>query len=279
MTTVPTSFGLKAVGHSDTDYSRDFWERHRDFLELEARTQWYWRAVYGDILDAILRFLPSTAPEGYDCTPVVLDVGCGQGFFVRYLRSRGVPAYGLDPADPEVFPVPPKDWWYIQGSFPDKLGELPRSITVLTAFNVLEHVEDPHAWIQAAREWLHPEGLLVLQVPNESNPLQRRLTVRHGFWWRVPEHRNYFFAHGFRRFVEEAGFEILDEWRTFPMELFALLGFNYIRHPRLGLYAHYTRMVLERLIGRPGREALRRLWRRLDWGREVILFARVGGEA
>ena len=57
----------------------------------------------------------------------VLDYGCGKGGLVKALRERGVPAEGYDPGVPE-WETRSASTWY----------------DVVTAFDVLEHIEEEH---------------------------------------------------------------------------------------------------------------------------------------
>jgi uridylate kinase len=70
----------------------------------------------------------------------VLDVGCGTGNFVKYLRKLGVDAYGVDVsekaielADPEVRP-------FLRVANSTKLPYEDGQFDVVTTFDVLEHV-------------------------------------------------------------------------------------------------------------------------------------------
>jgi len=115
---------------------------------------------------------------------------------------------------------------------------------------------------------------VIIQVPYEENRLQKRLTSKYGPWWHDEDHINYFVGDSLHRLFGATGFEIINEWRSFPMELFPLAGFNYIGNPGLGRKCHAFRMRVEKLIGWRGRQLLRKCWIKFDVGREIILFGR-----
>lgn len=96
----------------------------------------------------------------------VLDVGCGGGLFLRLLLERGVPVVGLD-LSPEAARIA---WRH--HDVPALCGTLPAaplapaSCAIITMFHVLEHLKEPERYLRAAHALLHPEGRLVIQVPN-----------------------------------------------------------------------------------------------------------------
>lgn len=266
MEVVPGPYGYLVQANPPTEeelsarYLEPYWgdPEHVRYLKAEAADIQYWNTIFDDVLDVILKF---------DARPTVVDVGCGQGLLIRRFRRRNIVSYGVDPyagMTPDIV-----------GNFPDVATNLPRLYpTCLTAFNVLEHVLDPEMFVTTAYHLLPPGGLIILQVPYEENKLQKRLTARYGPWWHDEDHINYFVGDSLRRLLVGVGFEIVEEWRTFPMELFVLLGFNYIDNPGLGQRCHGARMHVEKAVGSLGRRLLRKLWVKLDVGREQILFAR-----
>ena len=83
--------------------------------------------------------------------------------------------------------------------------------------NVLEHVLDPSGLLRTIRGMLAPDGLVVVRVPNDFNPLQvaAQAALGHAPWWiAAPDHVNYFDHASLRRVVEAAGFETVDQWAT-----------------------------------------------------------------
>lgn len=107
-----------------------------------------------------LRHLPQDAR--------VLDVGCGGGLFLRELHLPEHRTFGLD------FSVDAASVAWSSNGVPAACGALPKapfrpaSFGLITMFHVLEHLYDPTAYLEAARELLVPGGRLILQVPNAS---------------------------------------------------------------------------------------------------------------
>ena len=146
---------------------------------------------------------------------------------------------------------------------------------------MLEHIVDPHMFIQNVRSVLAPGGLIAIQVPNDYNPLQlmAQQTLHIPKWWVVPTHHiNYFSFDTLRKLLKKNGFSIVDSLATFPMEFFLLSGSNYVKNPTLGRKCHIQRKVFEQNLYRNNPEMLNRLYRnfaRMGIGRECIIIAKL----
>lgn len=98
-------------------------------------------------------------------------------------------------------------------------------------------------------------------------------------WWvNPPEHINYFDMLSLARLVESRGFEILLKTSTFPMEVFLLMGKNYIGNDQLGRECHGYRKSLEMNLQEGGLQEMKReiymLLAEQGIGREIILIAK-----
>lgn len=176
-------------------------------------------------------------------TGSVLDVGSGPGYFLRAGKQRGWRVVGIEPSPiaagfaREQHGVTVLDGMFDEGKLPD-VGLL----DVVHMSEVLEHVRDPFEIIGLAKRCLRPGGLVCISVPNDFNPLQA--AVHHGRdddspWWVVPDHHlNYFSFESLEAFLDRLGFKVVDRTTTFPMELFQLMGFEYVGNPEVGRSVH-----------------------------------------
>ena len=146
--------------------------------------------------------------------PPVLDVGCGDGEFLRLLKDKGIEAEGTEFSADAVASVSAELGIPIyQGELVDI--DLPRNrFATVTLWHVLEHLRDPLAALRKAHEILVPGGLLVVAVPNRNDRVFRAFyRLRKG---RPPLlfaaddrelHLFHFTPRSLPRAIAEAGFE------------------------------------------------------------------------
>lgn len=79
---------------------------------------------------------------------------------------------------------------------------------VIAAFEVIEHLFSPIAFIQQCEQLLHPNGLLVLSCPNVRGFDVATLKTRSGTF--DHEHINYFHPHSLPHLLKTCGFDLLD---------------------------------------------------------------------
>ncbi|HYU96022.1 MAG TPA: bifunctional 2-polyprenyl-6-hydroxyphenol methylase/3-demethylubiquinol 3-O-methyltransferase UbiG [Sphingomicrobium sp.] len=99
-----------------------------------------------------------------------LDVGCGAGLLTEPLARLGARVSGID-ASPELIAVA-REHAAAMGLAIDyhagDVQELDGRFDLLTCLEVIEHVADPAAFVQALAARLAPGGLLILSTPNAT---------------------------------------------------------------------------------------------------------------
>ncbi len=151
---------------------------------------------------------------GFDLLPEnfsgnrLLDVGCGNGGFLKHFQERGWAIYGVD-FSPEAISSAKKllsvDTLY-QGELRDCHFK-DESFNVITMYHLLEHVYDPIATLEEARRILKEDGLLVLRMPNMDS-WESRLFGRNWMPLEVPRHLSHFSASTLPRFLERSGLKV-----------------------------------------------------------------------
>jgi 2-polyprenyl-3-methyl-5-hydroxy-6-metoxy-1,4-benzoquinol methylase len=93
----------------------------------------------------------------------VLDVGCGSGHLLKRMLARGWYAWGVDPFPRGEATKPPLRERVICGTIENVRAQ---PFHVITAVEVLEHVEDYMGLLTSMSMLLQPQGFLVASVPN-----------------------------------------------------------------------------------------------------------------
>jgi SAM-dependent methyltransferase len=138
----------------------------------------------------------------------LVEAGCAAGFFVEAARRAGIDARGVEVSTSmaayarEELGLP-----VTHGRFEAMTQP---AVEAVCAFHVLEHVEDPHTFLEAAWRSLEPGGILALEVPNFASGAAARFGIR---WPGLqPEfHRWHFTPRSLVRLVEAHGFVVMQQ--------------------------------------------------------------------
>jgi len=218
-----------------------------------------------------------------------LDVGAGEGFLMDAADRTGLVTSGLDYSTFGVAKFFPRlrdrllDGDVIQSL--ERLAGEGRRFAACSAINVLEHVLDPVQLLSSIAGVLAPGGLIALTVPNDYSRLQALLReeqrIDRDFWFSPPQHLHYFNAETLPRFCAANGFEVVDGFSDFPIDLYLLHpGSNYVTDPANGPAAHRARLLHDLLIAEHGLEPFLRVYRALfsvGIGRNVTVIVRQAG--
>lgn len=174
-------------GHEWYEDSDIYTARDLDIVDWLA---WYHRAA--------LEIIPVTAGR-------LIDVGCGNGAFVAAARDRGFDAVGVDFSE-RAIESGKRTFGAISLyalSAERALKELPAPFDVVTAFETLEHMDDPRAFLAQLTALVAPGGWVVISLPNRA---RRPFTSAHGDV--PPHHFTRWSALALRNALTSAGLEV-----------------------------------------------------------------------
>jgi SAM-dependent methyltransferase len=150
--------------------------------------------------------LPRTRPGAS-----LLDVGCGNGEFLRAALDAGLAAEGFDVSEAAADFCRRRGLTARAGDFQKATFE--RTFDVITFWDVLEHLLDPVAALQKARSLLAPGGLLFTKTPGTAG-LSLGLTALvprlGGALLAVPAHIQFFGAASMTRVLDRAGYHDIE---------------------------------------------------------------------
>jgi len=172
--------------------------------EAHEEAHWWFSARRRIVMHLLRREL-----RGAGASRRLLDVGCGAGGLLAYLRAFG-DVVGVDPSpDAVAFAAQKRSGDVRLGRLPDEmpLGADDR-FDVITLLDVLEHIDEDDAALRTLHGLLKPNGLLLLTVPAFQ------------FLWSghdvVNEHKRRYTSSQLRERLHSAGFhvEILSYYNT-----------------------------------------------------------------
>lgn len=183
----------------------------------------------------------------------LLDVGCAAGFFIDEAAKRGWHVEGLDVSG---FAVD-----YVKENFGHQAYNVSvletdfltnDSYSLITMWDVIEHVPDPKAQIQRIGELLQSGGYFGLITPDVGS-FVARMTGKNWIGYKLSEEHVYYFSvRTLSRMLNEAGFDVVDirhEGKFVTLRLFL---------DRLGFYMPWLSQplqVLERAFNLSERSA------------------------
>ncbi|MGD9546517.1 MAG: class I SAM-dependent methyltransferase [Candidatus Krumholzibacteriia bacterium] len=226
---------------------------HQDYIAGQRKDLPWWRLEFAAKYRLLAGLLPPDRRR-------LLDVGSGAGWFLQFGAEQGWDTLGVEPSRAACAHA--RDalgCTVVEGFFePGAIAGLD-PVDVVHLNNVLEHVPDPGAFLETARGALALGGLICITAPNDFNPLQEALIDLRGHepWWVDPrEHVNYFDGPSLEALLQRHGFAARRRLASFPLELFALMGEDYLADPDLGRVIHGRRKALEFALHEAGKADL-----------------------
>ncbi len=166
-----------------------------------------------DLSQAELRrllFIENSCPK-ISHTKKLLDIGSSFGGFVYQALQKGYDAYGLELSPHKLVPFFPANEHHriFQANIDDTSLDQD-SYDIITAYDIIEHVEHPKSFIQNIKNALRPGGLLCLSTPDFQSIKAREEGREHILWFAV-EHLIYFSLEGLKQFCKGLGFEFIGQ--------------------------------------------------------------------
>lgn len=144
---------------------------------------------------------------GYIPSGNILDIGCGTGEFLNFMKSHGWQTTGIEPADEaRNFAI---DNYKLDVFGESKINELPSSgFDVITLWHVLEHVPDLQDRIKQLKRLLKTDGLLVFALPNHDS-WDAQFYGKYWAAWDVPRHLYHFNQSSFSILMQNHQLQII----------------------------------------------------------------------
>jgi len=214
----------------------------------------------------------------------VIDIGCGEGWVLRYFNQLGVKAIGLDYSS---FGVEKFNSDYLDSVL---VGDVYKNIEnllienkrfdIVWLDNVLEHVLDPLDLLLKCKRIMKSDGVLMVEVPNDFSVIQNYLFenghIDNEYWVAYPDHLSYFNRDGLIALANEAKLKSVFTMGDFPIDINLLnQNTNYNRDKTKGKSCYQARLRFENLANSISVEGTVNLYKALldlGFGRAITAF-------
>ncbi|MCC3152195.1 class I SAM-dependent methyltransferase [Hymenobacter sp. BT770] len=214
-----------------------------------------------------------------------LDIGCGEGWALDYFQRQGWDVLGLDFSSFSLEKFHPALRERLRTG--DLYEELEKFVAagqqfdVLWLDNVLEHVLEPAELLRLCRTLVKPNGVLMVDVPNDFSALQQHLLdgghIDRPFWVVLPDHLSYFNQTGLRNLAQDTGWHVAKVIGDQPIDINLLNpATNYVMDRAAGKAAHRARLEQDNLLLRtaplPAVAAYYEAMAGVGLGRSIVAF-------
>jgi 2-polyprenyl-3-methyl-5-hydroxy-6-metoxy-1,4-benzoquinol methylase len=183
-------------------YPPETWQRAKENIDLTRATinGRPWQVIMKQRAAQLVRYINIGR---------ILDIGCGDGLFLKYFKNCGWEVQGIDFGETasnyardilgvDVFPGSLEQAKYQSGSF-----------DVVSLYAVLEHLPDPIQSLKEINRILKPEGVLFISVPNFES-LESKIFRERWVAIKAPAHLYHFTPATLQTFLLKAGFAIVE---------------------------------------------------------------------
>jgi len=157
----------------------------------------------------------------------LLDVGCGTGYFLDYMKNKNYQIYGVEKEkDAREFAI---NNFNIPVTSPDNFLNQSQNeqYGIITLWHVLEHIQNFNAYLKSIHNNLNKSGILIIALPNHKS-YEAKYYKQYWAGYDVPRHLWHFSPNTLERLIKTHGFKIR-KLKKLPFDSFynALLSEKY----------------------------------------------------
>jgi 2-polyprenyl-3-methyl-5-hydroxy-6-metoxy-1,4-benzoquinol methylase len=186
-------------------------ESYYEYDALDPKTLTY--RHYVEALNAAAKLAPGKR---------LLEVGCGRGEFLEFAKKMGWQVTGIDSSEENIKYVRERGLDGICSGFLE--CDIKGAWDVIVQWDLIEHPQDPPAFIRQSAGMLAKNGILLIATPCYPN----LLSILAGWFYRLSggkikgpaeklyflEHTTYFGPRNLSSMVENNGFQVAACWKT-----------------------------------------------------------------
>lgn len=185
--------------------------------EIEKSEIWGipWREAMAKKAEPILK---------YKTNGRILDIGCGDGSLLKYLKEKGWEAYGLDFQEASARYARENLKLNVSTGRVEEIAFPEESFDIIILFHVLEHLDDPSNVLKKVKTLLKKDGYLLIEVPNIES-FESRLFRSKWVGISAPLHLYHFSRKSLKSMLEKCGYETI-EVEFIPEQTKYVAGFS-----------------------------------------------------
>jgi 2-polyprenyl-3-methyl-5-hydroxy-6-metoxy-1,4-benzoquinol methylase len=242
----------------------------------------FYENVYSESTPSYLWFEKVHNIKKWKEAGTVLDIGCWEGTQLEFFMKEGWRCTGIELNKRAASIAESKGIEVHQMSIRQFFGTFAgRKWDVINIAYLLEHIPEPAPFLIQIKGHLNEDGIIIVEVPNEFNPFQGAYLQKHRilpYWIALPDHLNYFDKTGLENILKQAGLTVIHGESSFPMEMFLLMGDNYLEDDSIGKRSFQKVVEMERALREYDPGLVSRLYSALHTcgiGRSNIVYAKV----
>ncbi|MBN2059265.1 MAG: class I SAM-dependent methyltransferase [Deltaproteobacteria bacterium] len=139
----------------------------------------------------------------------IADIGCAAGSFLDHVSGLAGQKIAIEPCE-EYHEHLKNRSYEIYPSLEDSISEWNERVDYAFCFSVIEHVQNPRAFLSSVRDLLKPGGKLIVSTPNRRDILMDLKGDEYRRFFYRTVHRYYFDRISFEYCAEKAGLAVIE---------------------------------------------------------------------
>ena len=273
---------IPSIAEVEKYYKEDFYDESNKFfndssLEVQLKDKDFFNSRWERYYEILESYFETLEDKN------IYDIGFGYAQTLFYFKSKGLKCSGIEPSKEGVDFALKNGIKGIVGGIEDENSYKSESKQdVVMMIYVLEHLRTPFQTLcNIKKNLISDNGIHIIDVPNELNDLQLAANKENNLndWWICPpKHINYFSPSSLKSLLRKAGFEIVKQEASFPIEMFLLFGDLYVGDSTLGSECHKKRVNFEKVMIKNGfKNKLNAFYEslaELELGRQITIYAK-----
>ncbi|MBN1793547.1 MAG: class I SAM-dependent methyltransferase [Candidatus Omnitrophica bacterium] len=250
-------------------------------MYTEEELEHFYENVYSESTPSYIWYEKFHNIQRWKPQGTVLDIGCWEGAQLEIFKEHGWKCTGIELNKKAAATATTRGLEVHQLSIQEFFKKFrgARRWDVINVAYILEHIPKPADFLKKIGAFLKKGGFIIVEVPNEFSPFQIAYLKEHSmspYWIKLPDHVNYFNKRGLENLMKSTGWKKIHGHTSFPMEMFLLMGDNYLKDNKLGRRSFRKVVEMERILRLYKTGLVSRMYSALyhcGIGRSLVIYA------